>query len=139
MDDARLGFDLGYFQGPYDATTGLTQLDDYTYRILLKAKIAANYWDGTNSKHQSLASTALALVGLSLVIIDNQDMTYDVVVLGTPAPVILGLVKRNVIPPKPAGVGINNYLYGSAPYFAFDLPAGALVAGFDAGSFPTPF
>lgn len=139
MDSETLGFDAGYFQGPYDSTQGLTKLDDSTYRVLLKAKIAANFWDGTNKQHQSLATNALASLGLSLAPIDNQDMSYDVIVLGTQAPVILGLVKRNIIPPKPAGVAINNYLYGRAPFFAFDQPTGSLLAGFDAGSFATPF
>ncbi|NTG86216.1 DUF2612 domain-containing protein [Agrobacterium rhizogenes] len=47
FDDDKRGFDLGIWKGPYDSDTGITVLDDETYRTLLRAKIAANNWDGT--------------------------------------------------------------------------------------------
>ena len=47
FDTAGLGFDQGVWQGPFDPTTGVTSLDDDTYRLLLRAKIGANHWDGT--------------------------------------------------------------------------------------------
>lgn len=47
FDDPRRGFDQGIWRGPYDSDTGITVLDDETYRTLLRAKIAANNWDGT--------------------------------------------------------------------------------------------
>jgi hypothetical protein len=47
LDTPGLGLDQGVWQGSYDATTGITVLDDDHYRILLKARIAANNWDGT--------------------------------------------------------------------------------------------
>ena len=34
-----LGFDQGVWQGPFDPDSGLTELDDDTYRLLLRAKI----------------------------------------------------------------------------------------------------
>ena len=119
--------------------SGVTTLDDATYRLLLKAKIATNNWDGTNKQQQFLAYNALASLGVQVVPIDNQDMTYDVIVIGTVTVAFLALVKKNFIPPKPAGVGVNNYWYGSAPYFALDYPNGALLAGLDAGNIAIPF
>lgn len=47
FDTAGLGFDQGNWQGPFDPSTGLTSLDDETFRTLIRAKIAANSWDGT--------------------------------------------------------------------------------------------
>lgn len=47
FDIVGLGFDQAVWKGPYDPIEGLTRLDDDTYRLLLRAKIAANYWDGT--------------------------------------------------------------------------------------------
>jgi hypothetical protein len=47
LDTANLGFDQGVWQGPFDPTTGLSSLDDDTYRLLIRAKIGANNWDGT--------------------------------------------------------------------------------------------
>jgi len=47
FDIPGLGWDEGVWKGPYDPTEGLTRLDDDLYRLLLRAKIAANHWDGT--------------------------------------------------------------------------------------------
>ena len=48
LDTDGLGFDQGVWQGPYDPDSGYTALSDETYRVILKAKIAINNWDGTN-------------------------------------------------------------------------------------------
>jgi hypothetical protein len=55
FDMAGVGFDQGVWQGPFDPSTGITLLDDDTYRLLIRAKIGANHWDGT------LASSAAIL------------------------------------------------------------------------------
>lgn len=55
FDTTRLGFDQGYWLGPYDSSAGISQLADVDYRRLLYAKVAANSWDGT-------ASGALAIL-----------------------------------------------------------------------------
>ncbi|AOI57444.1 hypothetical protein WI26_07410 [Burkholderia diffusa] len=47
FDIAGLGFDHGTWKGPFDPDTGLTVLDDETYRLVIRAKIGANHWDGT--------------------------------------------------------------------------------------------
>ncbi len=55
FDVAGLGFDQGIWKGPFDPDTGLTVLDNDTYRLVIRAKIGANHWDGT------LASSAAIL------------------------------------------------------------------------------
>ncbi|MDD2056624.1 DUF2612 domain-containing protein [Pseudomonas putida] len=47
FDTEGLGFNHGVWKGPFDPDTGVIELDDETYRLLLRAKIAANHWDGT--------------------------------------------------------------------------------------------
>ncbi|SCB10344.1 Protein of unknown function [Cupriavidus alkaliphilus] len=47
FDTPGVGFDQGSWKGPFDSDTGLTLLDDDTYRLVLRAKIGANHWDGT--------------------------------------------------------------------------------------------
>jgi hypothetical protein len=42
-----VGWDEGVWYEPYQPTTGYAILDDDHYRTLLRAKIVANYWDGT--------------------------------------------------------------------------------------------
>src|ERR1700759_4619644 len=45
---AGLGWGQGRWQGPFDAAdTRTVVLDDYHYRVLIKARIVANNWDGT--------------------------------------------------------------------------------------------
>ncbi len=48
LDTDGLGFDQGVWQGPYDPDSGYTALSDETYRVILKAKIAINSWNGQN-------------------------------------------------------------------------------------------
>jgi hypothetical protein len=58
FDDPIRCFDAGVWRGPYDSESGITRLDDDTYRTFLRAKIAANNWDGTVSG----AAAAYALI-----------------------------------------------------------------------------
>lgn len=47
LDKEGLGFDQGKWQTPYELAQEVVRLDDEHYRILLRARIVANYWDGT--------------------------------------------------------------------------------------------
>lgn len=47
LDVDGLGFDQGVWKGPFDPDSGVVSLDDDTYRLLIRAKIGANHWDGT--------------------------------------------------------------------------------------------
>src|ERR1039458_1627914 len=47
LDTVGLGFDQGTWKGPFDPSTYLTALPDDAYRLLLRAKILNNKWDGT--------------------------------------------------------------------------------------------
>lgn len=49
FDTDNLGWDQGYWQGPYDSAAGLSALADEDYRRLLYAKVIANAWDGTST------------------------------------------------------------------------------------------
>lgn len=140
FDDAVLGFDAGHWIGQFDSLDGMTRLDDPSYRMLLKAKVASNHWDGT------LAGAAAALTYVfndpnsSVFIQDNQDMSYSLNVAGTPlSPLMLSLLNGAYIPLKPAGVRlafINQVSIGGTPLFGFDLNT-QQVGGFEVGSWGT--
>lgn len=53
-DDDIRGWDRGVWQGPYDTETGITSLDDETYRRLLYTIVLANHWDGTLPSAQAI-------------------------------------------------------------------------------------
>lgn len=46
-NEKGVGWQEGIWKGLYDPDTGLIRLPDDIYRTLLKAKVAANQWDGT--------------------------------------------------------------------------------------------
>lgn len=153
LDTANLGFDQGSWQGPFDPSAGLVSLDDGTFRTLIRAKIAANSWDGTipgaAAAYANLFTTPAAFVldsgvldsgvltPVSFIFIqDNQDMTMTVGVSGAiPSAVLRALFSGGYLPLRPEGV-LANYVVPSAnntPLFGFDV-SNQYIDGFDAGS-----
>ncbi|TJZ75568.1 DUF2612 domain-containing protein [Chitiniphilus eburneus] len=134
LDTDGLGFDQGVWKGPFDPDSGLTVLDDETYRLLIRAKIGANHWDGTMEGSKSILD--LIFQGDTHVFVeDNQDMTMTVGVSGKPpSALFLALLTGGYIPIKPEGVRINYYIVtpSDGPLFGFDLN-NEYVAGFDTG------
>lgn len=137
MDIAGLGFDQGYWKGQFDPDTGITELDDETYRQLLKAKIIMNSWDGSipvaaSALNELFGGNPNTIISIS----DNQDMTMTVSVSGqVPGNVIVALLKGGYVPINPEGVGVN-YLITSvntAALFGFDAENDT-IAGFDVGA-----
>ncbi|MBR8380725.1 DUF2612 domain-containing protein [Burkholderia cenocepacia] len=140
FDVDGLGFDQGIWKGPYDPDDGLVSLDDDTYRLVIRAKIGANHWDGT------LGSSADILNSIfngdtHLFIEDNQDMSMTIAIAGkVPSPVFLALLANGYLPLKPEGVRIAYRMVTSVdetPIFGFDMD-NEYVAGFDVGSWGTP-
>lgn len=80
-------------------------LDDETYKLIIKAKIARNAWDGTNGGIVDIWDDTLPEI--SLVIEDNQDMTITAVVSGITSTLQQNLVANGYIIPKPMGVGFG--------------------------------
>lgn len=136
LDDELRGFDLGVWFGPDDNLTGLTRLDDETYRLLLRAKIASNNWDGTLEG----AKNALAILfpdgETRIILLDNQDMSMVFGVAGKiPSILFLALLSLGYVPLKPEGV---QAIYAvpsvdNTPLFGFDVQNDN-IAGFDTGS-----
>lgn len=82
-------------------------LDDVTYRILLKSKVAFIHFDGTLSALYTLFQTALGNTGLYFGVQDNQNMTYQVVVFGATTSIIKDLIEHGYIIPRPEGVSLT--------------------------------
>lgn len=104
-------------------------LDDPTYRILLKATIANNQWDG---KIGSLYPIWNALFpGGHITIEDNQNMTANIIITGAFSSIITDLITHDLIVPRPQTVAYT-YFIGGLPFFGFDLN-NAFIAGWDIG------
>lgn len=104
-------------------------LDDTTYRLYIKAKIAANQWDGTITTLYPIWQQLFP--GGNLIIADNQNMTATIFVSGSFTSIIQDLITNGYIIPRPEGVQYT-YVFADLPAFGFDLD-NAYIAGFDVG------
>lgn len=144
-DNENLGYDQGVWQGPYDPDAGYTALSDDTYRIILKAKIAINNWDGRNDSLPEILDAATAGSGMRMQIVDNQDMTISIWVfpdtdISAVSLELLAAIRQGYLTVKAAGVwggsietpAIETPSEGNQ-FFGFDM-ANEYIAGFDTGA-----
>lgn len=112
-DTVGLGWDEATWRGPFDPTEGLVSLPDDTYRVYLKAVVAANKWDGTIPGAYAAWNVLFAAIGGVIKIRDNQNMTMDLAYFASspPTAVVRALIVGGYIGLKPAGVEISNYYY----------------------------
>ncbi|WP_343726697.1 DUF2612 domain-containing protein [Burkholderia seminalis] len=140
FDIAGLGFDQGAWKGPFDPDTGLTVLDDDTYRLVIRAKIGANHWDGTLEQSAAILNSIFD-TDTHVFIEDHQDMSMTIGIAGkVPPATFLALLSGGYIPLKPEGVRVNYTVVTTvdgSPLFGFDM-SNQLVAGFDAGAWSRP-
>lgn len=81
--------------------------DDY-YRLILKAKIAFNIWDGTIPSMYTIWDDIFGSdADLSLQIKDNQDMSFNAYITGYTDQIQQDLIQHGLIIPKPQGVRAN--------------------------------
>lgn len=135
-DTEGLGWDQGVWKGPYDPDTGVVSLDDETYRVLLRAKIAANSWDGTLPGAKAVLDWAFNDPDTHVFVQDNMDMSMTIGVAGKlPTPIVRALITGGYIPVKPEGVRLNYAVttVDGAPLFGFDMN-NSQVAGWDTGA-----
>lgn len=134
-----VGWSEGVWKGPYDPESGLTSLPDDVFRRLIKARIAANAWNGSIPGAYDVWESAFADTGSIIMIQDNQDMSMVVGIAGMrPDAVTQALLMGNYIPLKPEGVRVSWYAVtqDGGPLMAWGCQADGLD-GWGAGSWPT--
>ncbi len=111
FDTVGLGFDEGIWKGPFDVSTGITYLDDATYRSLIRTKIAANSWNGSLNDYQDLMQLAFPPAN-NFFAVDNQDMTMTIHVTGPVLSAVLSALLQSgaLSEIRPAGVAIAGYV-----------------------------
>lgn len=115
---------------PFQPSNGISPiLDDTTYRLLIKATIFNNSWNGTIGALYPIWENLFP--GGRITIIDNQNMTADVVVTGNFNSIISDLISNGFIVPRPQTVAYT-YLFGDLPLFGFG-PNTQYIAGFGLG------
>jgi len=132
-----LGFGQGYWRGKYDPTSGLTRLDDDTYRRLLMAKIGANRWDGTQSGAAAILATVFTDPVSYVFMQDTEDMTITVAIAGQPIDLLMfALLTGDYLPLQPMGVRIayvDQTTIKGSPIFGFGVE-NVRVSGFGVGA-----
>lgn len=132
---AALGWEGGVWKGQFDPDEGLVELPDDSYRLLIKAKIAANHWDGTIPG--AYAVWEQIFKDSYLIIEDLQDMTMAIGVSGIPLSTLdTALLERGYLPLKPAGVRIRDYAVvpTAGVLFSWDMETSAAFAGWETGN-----
>lgn len=80
-------------------------LDDDSYRLIVKAKILQNQWNGTIEDMANLFRQVFP--DMQLAIIDNQNMSMEIQVTGLRDDLQLQMLSNGYIIPKPEGVRIK--------------------------------
>lgn len=137
LDQAGLGFDEGTWKGPFDPDSYLIELPDDAFRLLIRAKIKNNSWDGNIPQAYEDWDELFAGTDYGILIQDLGNMHMLFALTGpTPDAVTLALFKSGQLNIKPAGVHIDAYMTPSepdTPYFGFDVQNDS-IAGFDTGA-----
>lgn len=131
--DYSVGWDFGTWQ-PSGGPDSVTALPDDAYRTLIRAKIAANQWDGTTDGAYEIWDAIFP--DITILIQDHQDMTYDLIVVGAIIDSLtVALITGGYIPLKPEGVRVSAYYVSvdSNPVFGWDMDTD-LVGGWDEAS-----
>lgn len=81
------------------------KLNDENYRLIIKAKILQNQWDGTIEDMASLFRQVFP--DMQLKIIDNQNMSMEIQVTGLRDDLQLQMLNNGYVIPKPEGVRIK--------------------------------
>ncbi len=130
---AAQGWDFGIWQSPGNPSA-IISLPDSAYLTLIRAKIAANTWDGTTEGAYAIWS--ILFPQYTLLIQDNQNMSFDIAIQGAvPDSLTLALLVGGYLPLKPEGVLIREYFIpvDTGPLFAWDTVSPSLD-GWDVGS-----
>jgi Protein of unknown function (DUF2612) len=138
LDSATLGLDQGSLQGPFDPTTGLIQLPDSIYRLLLEARIMNNSWDGTIPTAYAIWAALFEGTNFGILIQDLSNMHMIIAMTGAaPDPITLALFLSGELNVRPSGVMIDYYMTPDAngdPYFGLDAET-STICGLDVGAF----
>lgn len=131
--DSSVGWDFGTWQ-PFLQPVDVTVLPDDAYLSLIRAKIAANSWDGTTNGAYVIWDTVFP--NFRILIQDNQNMSYNLAVVGGIVDSLtVALLTGGYIPLKPEGVRVAVYYVSidANPAFGWDVDSD-VIQGWDEGT-----
>ena len=132
------GLGVGILKSPGNTDTVLVSLPDSYYRILIRAKILNNQWNGTVPGAYAIWNAVFAGTGIGILIQDYGNMHMGLALTGTtPDALTLALFITGYFNVKPAGVAIDYYMTPSSPgtpYFGLGVE-NSVIAGLGVGAF----
>ena len=115
---------------PTDNVNIPSRLSDNSYRLVIKAKIYKNHWDGTRGGMEKIFKQFFP--NLPYDIVDNQDMSYAVTIINPETTdEFLALITEGFILPKPSGVRVS-YTILDSTLFGWDSET-KFIDGWDKG------
>ena len=133
----KIGLWIGVGRNLTQVISGVSTLDDATYRVLIKLYIGMNTWDGTVPGIYAIWNANLLQYLGPIVVVDNQDMTMNVYILSSATGLLASLITSGYFTMRPAGVGLSVSFFVTsvpgAPIFGFD-EENAVISGFDVGA-----
>lgn len=105
----RIGDILGVPRNlPFQPSDGISSVMlDENYRAILRAAIAKEHFNGTVPCMYSLMQLLLGKSGLYLIVIDNQDMSVEIIIFGKIDSLIKDEIEHGMIVPRPEGVSMT--------------------------------
>ena len=92
-------------QLPYAILGSDGKLNDDDFRLMIRARIAANAWDGTNESLKEILRDIYSSYGVSFR--DNQDMTFKYVIRGRFSDIQKQMINGDLLFPRPSGVSVS--------------------------------
>jgi hypothetical protein len=136
-DIGGVGWDQGVWFGPFDPITGLTNLDDNTYRAVLQLKAAYNTFKGSNGEIISFCQNLFPSLfpGATLSYKDNQNMSVTYTMGGVVQSVLVQqLFLKGFLTIPPMGCSVNYQIVAmvagnaAGAGAASGVPASAMMA-----------
>ena len=87
---------------PFAPVSASRTLGDEDYRLLIRAAVAQNMWDGTNESASDIFNVVFPAFGITLE--DQQDMSINVVIRGMFTEIQAEMINAGLMIPHPAGV-----------------------------------
>lgn len=87
---------------PFAPISAPKELGDDDYRLLIRAKIAQNTWDGTNESTAQMFYNVFPSMGI--VLEDGQNSSINVVIRGSFSDLQIEMINAGLLIPHPAGI-----------------------------------
>lgn len=137
-EEYAVGWDEGLWQQAHDIETQTTALDDFTYRKVLYAKIAANHWNGTADNLYSIFEETFGGY-YHFCIFDNLNMTFSMVIAGAKITQLdEAILKSGDLTMSPIGVGLTDIFVppSGGLVMAWDVDESDALGGWDVANWP---